>query len=431
MSSYRQEVPKVADEASQPPFSPLEQLPDELLAFIADASTTGEPQWVVKAPSKTRKLIQRKAHPNDNPIYSLSMVNKRLRRITVPLLFSSVNFMLYHLNEIASMRDILSQNRDFTKLVRVVRFTNRLYEEDYENVQEESFSAVRLLLLDILSSCPQLEHLSIPFMLDRWDSQLMEAIQSRPDLKIIYPSAQFGSKLSLPLSSFPLSKITLANWDHSSGWGDLQAFLERGLRVQEICLDLTCEKAWKDLTYPGLQIVHCITCPEPDSWDEWDSFILRHPSLERLHFPMIRTTGASSLIARPWGKFIAEIPDEFLVDSMCVRRRNGDGNGNGTTSPSRWQAEKLRITLRHRTNEAAGASTICGGLLDEDKAKMRELGKVLGPLGLDSLRLRCQHSQLHNALVSEKNHQEIIDLLKIPSIVMSVEKCSTFAFFCQ
>ncbi|THU98243.1 hypothetical protein K435DRAFT_856878 [Dendrothele bispora CBS 962.96] len=251
------------------------------------------------------------------PVDSMSLVNHRLRRLSLPILFKNICFELqldapYSIRDVDLEREVghlmkaLKCNAHLTPLIRnfsIVYFDSlgehptdrRKYCKDPET----------LLIIDVLSRCTNLEHLELPkhIVFGDIDNQnpIIEALNRHPSdkLRLIFRSMKERSLVSGPVHPdgfrpMPLSRVVCRCWDDRRPGQEMKTWLAQGLNIEKI-LRRYYDDSWMAYTYPGL------TCIE-----DWEGnqrslqsnidFLQRHPLLKR-----IKLDPAHILENAPWG----------------------------------------------------------------------------------------------------------------------------------
>ncbi|KAF5368869.1 hypothetical protein D9758_002835 [Tetrapyrgos nigripes] len=387
--------------------SPLEHLPDELLSHIAEYCSE---YWHFITPTKFQAIVK-DTHTlqSSSTLYSLSMVNKRLRRIYLPWLFRTVCFKFYFQeedpsDEIQGTRNLLHQYVDFAKHIRFVHFATDGYSDDHRR-------RMLPLVLDVLHTCLILKWITLPrfFAMSQWEDQveLLDAVNNHPStqLRIVYPCARVllprpGVSSLPPVCALDLSRVTLAegaiDFRDRSLFPIIQAVTDRGVHVEDIASydDSPGTKAWRSLTYPRLRIVHGWIVSESCQWPELEEFIDRHPQLEEIRMRGLTQENVPWLAAVPWARFVADLPKECIIDILHVGRKGGQ-----------WGIIYAGITLRHEDDEGEQVSTTtpvevqnsgtseAWRICEQDKKVLRKLGEVL-PANIATLSLKCQHPRM-------------------------------------
>ncbi|KAK7454056.1 hypothetical protein VKT23_011569 [Stygiomarasmius scandens] len=322
----------------------MENLPNELVHRILLILVEGRAypnfihsHWFLHVPIYLEKSESDKLFGQNlqNPLHNISVVNRRLRRIALPLIFEFVDFSVgvnIFNSDKAGIEPILVQNAYFVDSIRYARLSHR----DVYNVYDPHKN--NQLIKDILKACPKLEYIDInptTFNATNWNwgspVPIIEAIRKHPSptLRMIYPNAlgfrscKIGNKLSdseNTLSPGSLSRISCFQYK-LSGLPQRQPMLSKpieyfhdliqklGLRVLHLQLH---SRLWGDevddsvlhslykMTYPDLVSAHGWkgrqSLMQLPSIEDFSDFLDRHPLLRRLNlaqgFPQAVT---------PWG----------------------------------------------------------------------------------------------------------------------------------
>ncbi|KAK7462953.1 hypothetical protein VKT23_007534 [Stygiomarasmius scandens] len=434
--------------------SPFESLPEELLSAIAENSfMKGESNHITVSThvSTCRRVQDRR---DLNPLYHLSMVNKRFRRIFLPWLFRTVRFFLHcssygiphsncsygdeiHPDEVTELRKALDRNRSIATFIKTVTFVG--------GNMRQSRQLFLPFVFDILHLCPQLRRmiLQYDFKFGGWADQveLLEAVNnhSSADFRVVYPNLNSypGHRLPLhlPSPSVSLSRVillspSLSDFRNEAAAPYLQSLMERGMQVESITFPPSIFASlglWRQLTYPGLRHVGGWRISEACKWPELQDFILRHPFLDSVLIAGITEDSIPRLAEVPWARFATNISAECSLNSMVAFR-----------SKDYWTVIHIRMTLLHEVSlheernvnelETGSRPQICS-LFEKTRTTLKELSRVL-PTDLRSLTLRCEHPgsiPKFRAVVSEENQREISSLLNRTSLKISISSCNDFA----
>ncbi|THV01888.1 hypothetical protein K435DRAFT_963397 [Dendrothele bispora CBS 962.96] len=446
--------------ASSPSFR-FESLPEELWSAIVENSFMKHEsnQITVSMHDNTCRCIQDLR--DSNPLYHLSMVNKRFRRVFLPWLFRTVRFFIdcssygishssciygdsgaVHPDEVGKLRDALDRNKHLAGFIRTVTFVG--------GNMRQSRQLFLPFVFDLLHSCPQLKRmiLQYDFKFGGWADQveLVEAVNSHPsaDFRVVYPNLNSypGHRLDLhlPPPTVSLSRVillspSLSDFRNEAAAPYLQVLMERGVQVESITFPPSIFAdlgSWRQLTYPGLRHVGGWKISESCRWPELEQFISRHPFLDSVLIAVITGESLPWLTEVPWARFSAKIPPGCLLNSMVAFRRDSDY----------WKLIHIRITLLHESEDEGSYEQarvysrrttsprpqICN-LFEETKATLKDLGGAL-PTHLRSLTLRCEHPVSRprfRAVISEENQAEFVSLLNRPSLRISIPSCNDFA----
>ncbi|KAK7472230.1 hypothetical protein VKT23_000351 [Stygiomarasmius scandens] len=343
----------------------MDNFPDELLEKIVQYVGHSEPNSFISIKQ------DRRATTNPDPcLLNLLRVNSRIRRISLPLLFERVQFELYagqncilHQSNVLRMQNVLKQNAHLTPFMKQIRIkvisdtlSLRFYWQINANCQLP-------FILEILSSCPNLQRLELCPQTHQLCASLVaqipviEAVNQHPSAKVVYGREFYESILlhPSPISDIPLvsfSRIIVHHWfhnDHDHGANDrcVLALIKQGLCVEEI-REPSGTGWWLRETFPGLVRLHGVRgytivgeslqvswhweWPRLSNLPSLDDFVGRHPSLQAVHFWDAKSRSSVSgapnnhLIPSWERKFYAEMSPYSLDlkrDAELVRQEDG------------------------------------------------------------------------------------------------------------
>ncbi|THU91272.1 hypothetical protein K435DRAFT_863527 [Dendrothele bispora CBS 962.96] len=309
----------------------LEDLPDGLLHKIIESlnfyKVTPIKIHMRHKPFRNRCL----SHPVD----PVSLVNRRLRRLSLPILFRKVCIRPYYSN--AHVSDILSLMLEALKHNTLMPLIREL------SIDLKGCAPVRscedpvtLLLIDVLSRCTRLEHLGLPETELGYGDQrpIIEALNSHSseNIRLQFMSIEFDAPESFnALRSLSLSRVICQNWQrrHCSDQ-EMKALLAQGLNIQSIDRSRYVDGSWMDGNYPGLTRIYGWNGNERSLQSTID-FLLRHPLLERIG------PEAHECDMTPWHATFASkmYPYSFKIDKW-----NGVVKINGE-----WLYDNIKITF--------------------------------------------------------------------------------------
>ncbi|THU79902.1 hypothetical protein K435DRAFT_874944 [Dendrothele bispora CBS 962.96] len=240
----------------------------------------------------------------------MSLVNHRLRRLSLPILFKNIRFELqldagshYAISEMDNMdlkREVqhlmkaLKCNAHLTPLIRTISI---LYlsgvgkrprycsSADYCKDLETS------LIIDVLSRCTNLEYLELPrhIVFGAMDNQhlVIEALNRHPSdelrLKFQYLKEQ-SSVHPAGFQSMSLSRVVCCSWGGQCPGEEMKTWLAQGLNIEEILrggYDSQPDDSWIDYTYPGLTSIEDWK-GNHRSLQSTIEFLQRHPLVKRI-----------------------------------------------------------------------------------------------------------------------------------------------------
>ncbi|KAK7447024.1 hypothetical protein VKT23_014237 [Stygiomarasmius scandens] len=216
-----------------------------------------------------------------NPLYHLSMVNHRLRRISCPMLFSRIHFELMHaswqphLRKVSTIQydDILERNANLAHLVKYIRLTQRDPLPDMGTRHQ--------LIINILAKYPHLEELDIScslYVVRQWSSEIpvFQAANRHPSptLRVVYlGTSVYDSQTETFDPTLSLSRIVV------HFWLDAPKHVPPGLRIW--CI-FQGRDDWHQRTYFGLRSIKHWSNHVSD--EEFADFLTRHPELQSVGF---------------------------------------------------------------------------------------------------------------------------------------------------
>ncbi|KAK7462962.1 hypothetical protein VKT23_007543 [Stygiomarasmius scandens] len=406
----------------------LELFPDELLLYIAETSWNDLQMCLTV--SKEENVMERTRNKrHSNPVYQLSLVNKRFRRVYLAYLFCNVSLEfgdgLYEnhdsclspdLDELAAMR------RAFCRYGHLAKYTRYVVLQCCNLKNLSSLPATQCLLFDILRLCPDLKRMYLPFGFGTWECRapLLEAINNHPsaDLRVIFGGFGYNEQLVPPpqSSSISLSRIifNLHDIGYNFDWilPHLPAFIELGVQIEVEWISFIYVddvRAWANLTtYLNLRLVHW-GISEPRGWLELEELISRNKSLEKVvihlaHYSLVESsTSISSLATDVHEQFpgpTSRIPS-CLMDITVVHRRDQAVLTDSQPSRSNWTVSQ--ISVRYDPSQNASRTLdeeeddVCHlgeHLSEEDQKRLAELRRCL-PVQLDALSLNCEHGNTY------------------------------------
>ncbi|KAK7447006.1 hypothetical protein VKT23_014219 [Stygiomarasmius scandens] len=308
----------------------IADFPTEILQTIIDAIIEPNPLYRYNAGDQTHnalfvKIDSRLYNVNFdyfwNPIYAMSMVNRRFRQICLPALFGHVHLALHEdylddseetdQSETERFSSVLGRHPHLAQFVRHVLLTCA----DRYNHQQ--------LVINILAKFPNLKLVEISSHVGDWRSEMSTVVEAAnrhpcPSLQIVYLGASETTEIARHPPTISLSRIAVATWDNRY---DVSQHLTKGLHILEL---LWPRGSWYTKTYPGLQNV--------SYWNEYISpgdfcdFLVRHPMLKKV---IPGQTATSSWNAQtPWGqKLLAALephPCVISSDNTIVQVRKDE-----------------------------------------------------------------------------------------------------------
>ncbi|THU78274.1 hypothetical protein K435DRAFT_876812 [Dendrothele bispora CBS 962.96] len=242
--------------------------------------------------------------PTPGP-YQLSLVNHRLRRLSLPILFKDICFELQmdSFDEICDtelkrhvqhLMKALKCNAHLTPLIReisIAYYVGAGRAPFFCDAGDYSKDLETPLIVDFLSRCTNLELLELPrhIVFGDVDNQLpmIEALNRHPSDKLRL-EFQYLEELSsvhpAGFQSMSLSRVVCCYWEGQCPGEEMKTWLAQGLIIEGILrhdYDAQPDDSWMDYTYPGLTSI--------DSWkgnhrslQSTVDFLQRHPLLNRI-----------------------------------------------------------------------------------------------------------------------------------------------------
>ncbi|KAJ7579787.1 hypothetical protein C8J56DRAFT_963589, partial [Mycena floridula] len=199
-------------------------------------------------------------------IVSLSLINRQLRRICLPFLFSFI--ACTSLEDIVNLQQKCLGNLAFARLVRTLQFNVKLKKSG-------PASEIILLLLPHLNGLLWLDLPGMPI-----NKALMVAINNHPTVKtaVIWDVGELPPDVSL-------EKILLRE---APTVNSVRAAIERGMRVASLELDVSTIQN-PSLLYssllPGLRDISLVDSPQTTrQLEEFCGFVANHPTLKSIDF---------------------------------------------------------------------------------------------------------------------------------------------------
>ncbi|THU85751.1 hypothetical protein K435DRAFT_379531 [Dendrothele bispora CBS 962.96] len=310
----------------------LEDLPDELLHRVIESlSLNCKPFTVPSAISR-------------HSVCSVSLVNHRLRRLSLPILFRKVS-ILYDDDGSGVIKKALGLNMHLLPLFRELSIRVSL--------RSLSEGEIALLLVDVLSRCTCLEHLVLPQLSfgRGYLLPIIEALNSHPsdNIRLQFVSIKYVDPELLNIS---LSRV-ICGWEWRKCFDEeMKLLLAQGMSIQSICRNGHVDESWMDMTYPGLTEISGWRGNERSLQSTID-FLLRHPLLERITlseahncdmtpwrvaftskmYPYSVKIGKRDFPARPWGEgnSVVKIGEEWLYREVKVVFQDDVSHGDVET----------------------------------------------------------------------------------------------------
>ncbi|KAK7448503.1 hypothetical protein VKT23_013764 [Stygiomarasmius scandens] len=326
--------------------------PDEIVEMIINSIIEPDPDYIYHPGDQTPeenfvKITSRLYNVNRwwwNPIFLVSMVNRRFRRICLPILFQHMLFAPYEdrqkeeteRSETELFSNVLGHHAHLARFVRHVRMHARLIDDKLQPTHHHQ------LIVDTLAKFPNLELVELEGSVTihnngDWAPEILTVIEAanrhpNSSLRIVYFDSMQLSNFPPPIS---LSRMVLS---HSFGGdlADLSQHLDRGLGVMSL--------AWLDgdqytKTYPGLEELDGVVHIPPKVLSD---FLKRHPKLKKVT-KLIMTDWVTQT---PWGKELqAALQPNTLICSQNI--------GLEIVRAQRDEWHLLKVTLEFKVTKAS------------------------------------------------------------------------------
>ncbi|THU77517.1 hypothetical protein K435DRAFT_973938 [Dendrothele bispora CBS 962.96] len=353
----------------------LEDLPDELLHRIIESLALDQMGYIELHMSKYHKpfRLPYSSHSFD----PVSLVNRRLRRLSLPMLFRKVSIQyLENTERLHCLMEVFKQNMHLMPLIRELSIR-----VSFKYITSKE--SVTLLLTDVLSRYTGLEHLDLPEL--RTDPgnlrPVIEALNSHPsdNVRLQFVSIKCGDPESLNnLRSISLSRVICRIWERSRcSDQDMKTLLAQGLSIRSIWRDEYVDDSWMDMTYPGLTRIKGWSGNERSLQSTID-FLLHHPLLEKIEldrahecdmtpwhvtfaskmYPYSVKIGKRDFPAKPWieGNSVVKIGEEWLYESVEVIFQDDISHGDVET------VETMVRTLSKALPQSPNCPWLCVGI---------------------------------------------------------------------
>ncbi|THU85746.1 hypothetical protein K435DRAFT_868983 [Dendrothele bispora CBS 962.96] len=217
---------------------------------------------------------------SSHPVNSVSLVNRRLRRLSLPILFRKVSIKT--VNNVERFQCLMKALQHNMHLMPLIRELSIRVSSEYIISKEP----VTLLLIDVLSRCTGLKRLDLPQTeLGHGEQRpIIEALNSHPsdNIRLQFMSVEPGISFNA-LQSISLSRVICQNWERRRCSDQkMKTLLAQGLSIQSIWLNKFYDDSWMDMTYPGLTKIDSGWIGNERSLQSTIDFLLRHPLLEEI-----------------------------------------------------------------------------------------------------------------------------------------------------
>ncbi|KAF5328922.1 hypothetical protein D9758_016822 [Tetrapyrgos nigripes] len=356
--------------------SQLDLLPDELLEQIAEHCVGSQIFLRIRMTEEQENInipdgqyLEPETRVVPGALDGLSRVDRRLRRISLPILFRHVHFFFCRRpdrrmqapidpEEILDFQEAFKNNVhlasmirfDFARIFSMILLITGLLDTRHVKITTRSTTYVGIkcellvpFLIDIVQACPGLERLELPFVfhLNPWKAftlPLFDAIHEHPNPKlraVLNSPSQLGftgaSTASPPVSLSRVLCLDVIAHMRVLPLQVLSLLLEAGLHFEGVSL---CLSDMHTLTFPGLCKVN--------NWriilshQEFEDFMARHPLLDMVHVWYSKSISTFVQENLPWtAKSLAAIPSKYCceLDGSVAVRQHGRGSG------SEWHIE--------------------------------------------------------------------------------------------
>ncbi|KAE9406388.1 hypothetical protein BT96DRAFT_1014896 [Gymnopus androsaceus JB14] len=267
--------------------------------------------------------------PDSTDILSLSLVNRRLRRISLPFLFASLR--IKGLKDVKKLRDHGPLFSKYTKML-ILRMLFLLDKEGAEILRQSIPHLKRLSCIDVRSE------LSIA---------LLSALHEHPSVSTILVASM--RKLPKGSAQFDLSKVVLKQSelvDPSHCW--LAPKMERGMKVSQLLIRhpelFTDEFGLR--TFNGLCELDLLMSYLPVTVSWLPEFTAAHPNLKKIRFIYERKDFFSCHKLPFISSFVEEACNKHLSDAYYITRLSITRPAICSTSAQEWRATGLTIIIK-------------------------------------------------------------------------------------
>ncbi|THU84229.1 hypothetical protein K435DRAFT_870468 [Dendrothele bispora CBS 962.96] len=407
----------------------FEDLPDELLQEVIEFLNLFQthPITIQDCPSPaSSRLLDLDLYPVD----SMSLVNRRFRRLSLPILFREINIVAFlrranDREQFHRLMEVLKLNTHLMSLIRNVKII-------YTGLDSRRpMDLEAQLIVDVLSRFTRLERLDLPSLIKLGHQNqrpMIEALNSHPSdtirLQFMSTEEQSFDYLDFDhLRSISLSRVVCRDWyiESCSDQG-MKTWLAQGLNIKRMSRSgmRSVDDNWMDGTYPGLTLIYSWNGNQRSLQSTID-FLLRHPllniiELDRAHecdTTPWRVTFASKMypysfkivkrdIGWPQENNVVEIDGEWLYNDVKVIFQDDIAHGDVET------VETMIRTL----SEALPQSSDC-----------LELALCVGIDFLSPVGKYMTSDDLISILARNMNYADALDLGKFVGDIL-IRECS-------
>ncbi|KAK7473097.1 hypothetical protein VKT23_001197 [Stygiomarasmius scandens] len=315
----------------------FDRLPDELVSVIAGLCVGREPYLRI---SVTRR--QRFEEP-PSAVNHLSLVDKRFRQITLPILFCCVKFSFcrgyrpqgaVNPQEPLDFQQRLKQYAHTAQFIRHVKFTTY-----YISGSQSNQIQILAFVSDVIRTCPKLERLELLRLHDSelekdYVSSFLAAFNEHPNPNFRAVISRSYDHRTLP-TTISLSRITFRCLDSVDTY--LLDLLRRGVHVEEVSF---CAEGCHRWTYPGLRSINkweIVISPQM-----FHEFVSRHPLLDIVTVPEDMPLLVHESF--PWStKALSDVLSHYactLGTTTAVRQKTAE-----------WQIDSTSVSLMVSSSE--------------------------------------------------------------------------------
>ncbi|KAE9406386.1 hypothetical protein BT96DRAFT_251626 [Gymnopus androsaceus JB14] len=265
--------------------------------------------------------------PDSTDILSLSLVNRQLRRISLPFLFASLR-----IRGLKDVKKLMDQGPLFSKYTKTLILR-------------------MLFLLDegrmeiLCQSLPHLKRLACVDIRSELNFTLLNALHEHPSVStILVASTQKLPKGSVDLSKVVVKQSALSNPSHS--W--LVPRMERGMKVSQLLIRrpelFTNEFGLR--TFEGLCELDLLMRHLPVTLSWLPEFTAAHPYLKKIRFIDERNDFFSRHTLPLTSSFVKEVSNKQLSDAYSTIRLSITRPAICSTSIEEWRVTGLTIIIR-------------------------------------------------------------------------------------
>ncbi|THU82087.1 hypothetical protein K435DRAFT_844492, partial [Dendrothele bispora CBS 962.96] len=409
----------------------FEDLPDELLHEVIEFLNLFQthPITIQDCPSPaSSRLLDLDLYPVD----SMSLVNRRFRRLSLPILFREINIVAFlrRANDREQFHRLMEVLKLNTHLMSLIRNVKIIYNTRLDHRRPMDLEAQ--LIVDVLSRFTRLERLDLPNLIKLGHQNqrpIIEALNSHPsdNIRLQFMSTEEQSFDYLDfdhLRSISLSRVVCRDWyiESCSDQG-MKTWLAQGLNIKRMesrSRMRFVDDNWMDGTYPGLTSIYSWNGNQRSLQSTID-FLLRHPLLKT-----IQLERAHECDATPWRVTFASkmYPYSFKI----VKRDIGWPQENNVVEiDGEWLYNDIKVIFQ---------DDIAHGDVETVETMIRTLSEALPQpsdclepalcVGIDFLSPVGKYmtsDDLISILARNMNHADALDLGKLVGEIL-IQECS-------